>query len=90
MITLPPGEPTIISPSGFSTNVGVMLDSGRLPGAIAFASAPISRKPFGTPGFAAKSSISLFSMMPVPGTMRPEPKKKLIDWCRRRDCRRRR
>ena len=67
MITLPPGEPTIIRPSGFSMNVGVMLDSGRLPGATAFASAPIRRKPFGTPAFAAKSSISLFSITPVPG-----------------------
>ena len=33
-----------MTPSGFSTNVGVMLESGRLPGAIAFASAPSEPK----------------------------------------------
>ena len=64
-------------PFGPSTNVGVDDDSGRFFGAMALASAPMSWKPFGTPGFTEKSSIWLFSRMPVPGTMSPEPKKKL-------------
>ena len=74
---LPPGDPMIMRPFGPSTNVGVDEDSGRFFGAIALASAPMSWKPFGTPGFTEKSSIWLFSRMPVPGTIRPEPKKKL-------------
>ena len=64
-------------PVGPSTKVGVLEDSGRFFGAIALASAPMSWKPFGTPGLIEKSSIWLLSRMPVPGTMRPEPKKKL-------------
>src|SRR5687767_13171853 len=67
----------IIKPSGPSTNVGVDEDNGRFFGAIALASAPMSWKPLGTPGLAEKSSIWLFSRMPVPGIMSPEPKKKL-------------
>ncbi len=57
-----------------------MLDSMRLRGAIALASAPTSSKPFGTPGLTAKSSISLFRITPVPGAMNPEPNQALIDW----------
>ena len=50
-----------------------MLDSGRLPGAMALAAAPTSPYMFGTPAFTAKSSIWLLSRMPVPGTTMPEP-----------------
>ena len=57
--------------------MGVDEDSGRFSGAMALASAPMSWKPLGTPGFAEKSSIWLFSRMPVPGIMSPDPKKKL-------------
>jgi hypothetical protein len=57
--------------------VGVEDDNGRLPGAMALASPPMSWNPLGTPGLEEKSSIWLFSRMPVPGIMRPEPKKKL-------------
>src|SRR6476661_5121129 len=54
---------------------GVMLDKGVFPGAIEFASPPT--KPddkFGTPGTAAKSSISLLSKIPVPAATTPAPK----------------
>ena len=54
-----------------------MLDSGRLPGAIAFASAPTRRNPLGTPGLAAKSSISLLSITPRPGNHQSRAKKEV-------------
>ena len=50
-----------------STKVGLMLDSGRLPGAMALASAPTSPYTLGVPGLAEKSSISSLSSTPVPG-----------------------
>jgi len=53
--------------------VGVMELSILLPGAMEFFSPPIRPYAFGAPGFAEKSSISLFSRIPVPGTARPEP-----------------
>ena len=75
MIVGPPAAPTVKTglPSR-STMVGLMLESGRLPGDTAFASAPISPKALGAPGCAEKSSISLFITMPVPGMTTPEPK----------------
>ena len=54
----------------FSMIVGVMLLSGRFLGSTELE----------VPGCGLKSSISSFSMMPVPGTRTPEPKKKLIVW----------
>src|SRR6476469_3970611 len=53
---------------------GVMLDKGVLPGAIEFASEPTKPNKFGTPGAAAKSSISLLSKIPVPAATTPAPK----------------
>ena len=51
-----------------------MLESGRLPGATALASAPIRPKALGTPGAMEKSSISLFIITPVSGMMTLLPK----------------
>ncbi len=45
-----------------------MLDSGVLPGATALATPCTRPNMLGLPGAAVKSSISLFSTMPVPGT----------------------
>ncbi len=61
-----------------TTMVGVMLLSGRFPGAIALAVAPTSPKAFGVPGCAEKSSISLFRMMPVSPATTRDPKLVLI------------
>ena len=54
--------------------VGVMDDSGRLPGPGALASPPMRPKAFGTLGLAAKSSSSLLSSTPVPSATRPDAK----------------
>ena len=56
-----------------STKVGVMLDSGRLRGSMKFAPAPTSSHWFGAALRLAKSSISLLSSTPVPGTTSPVP-----------------
>ncbi len=53
--------------------VGVIDESGRLPGWMAFASPCTRPNMFGVPGFDAKSSISLFSRKPRPGTVMPLP-----------------
>src|SRR4051794_39559984 len=45
----------------------------RLPGATALASPWTSPYMFGVPGFAAKSSISLFSRNPPPATVTADP-----------------
>ena len=74
MIVGPPAAPTAStgrSPS--KTIVGDMLESGRLPGAGRLASEPTRPKALGAPGAAAKSSISLFSTTPMPGTTTFEP-----------------
>ena len=75
MIVGPPGEPTTArSRPSFTTMVGVMLLSIRLPGWMAFC-APITRpNMFGAPTLAVKSSISLLSVTPVPGTCTLAPK----------------
>src|SRR3954470_19016636 len=74
MIRGPPGEPiTYANLPSFTTIVGVMAESGRLPGPIAFAGPWINPYAFGTPRFAAKSSISLFRRNPNPGTVTFEP-----------------
>jgi hypothetical protein len=53
--------------------VGVIEDSGRLPGTMALAGLCKSPNIFFTPTFAVKSSISLFMRMPVPGIVTPLP-----------------
>ena len=74
MMRLPPGDPVISHglPSA-STMVGLIEDSGRLPGPGALASPPTSPNAFGAPGFAEKSSSSLLSRIPVPSATRPSP-----------------
>ena len=70
----PPGDPTTKNGLlSFITIVGVIEDKGLFPGAIALASFPINPKAFGTPGFAEKSSISLFRKNPAPSTIHPLP-----------------
>ena len=53
--------------------VGVIAESGRLPGSIAFASPCTSPNIFGAFGLDVKSSISSFSRNPRPGTVMPLP-----------------
>ena len=69
IIVDPPGVPTTnFNAPSFSTMVGVIELSIRLPGSILLASAPNRPKKFGTPGLALKSSISLFRKNPAPPT----------------------
>ncbi len=71
----PPGVPiTSDTLPSFVRIVGVIDDSGRFFGAIAFASLPTTPNWFASPGLAEKSSISSLSTMPVPSTTTPEPK----------------
>ena len=56
-----------------------MLESMRLPGAMALASLPTRPKPLATPGFMEKSSISSFSSTPVPGGTKPDPNHWLME-----------
>ena len=80
MMRGPPGLPVTMQQLGRprSTIVGVMLESGRLPGATALAPRTSTRpKALGRLGATEKSSISSFSTMPVPGTVMPEPKSRL-------------
>ena len=75
MMRGPPGLPsTNTGRPSFSTIVGVIDDSGRLPGAIALASPCTSPNMLAAPGFTAKSSISLLSRKPVPGATTEAPK----------------
>ncbi len=71
MMRLPPGVPSTATRSGETMKVGVIELSGRLPGAGALASKPITPKALGWPGCRAKSSISLLSSTPVPGGTSP-------------------
>ena len=74
MMRPPPGPPTAMnSLPSLVRIVGVIDDNGRLPGWIAFASPCTRPNMFGVPGFAAKSSISLFSRKPSPGAVTPLP-----------------
>ena len=63
----------ITARSSFNTIIGVMEDNGRLPGFTALASAPTASQALGVVGSMEKSSISLFSAIPVPGTVILEP-----------------
>ena len=75
MIVGPPAAPTVkIGLPSRSTIVGLMLESGRFPGATSLAVAPINPNTLGAPGCEEKSSISLFITTPVPGMTTPEPK----------------
>ena len=76
MILGPPAAPRANtgSPSLSSTIVGLMLERGRFPAAIALFSAPTRPNALGTPGWLEKSSISLFNTTPVPGTITFDPK----------------
>ena len=70
----PPGVPTTMeSLPSFSTIVGVMELSMRLPGAMLFASVPTKPNMLGTPALALKSSISLFIKKPNSSTNTFEP-----------------
>ena len=75
MMVGPPGLPAVNHrlPSLRRTIVGVMAESGRFFGATAFRSPWISPYKFGVPGFAAKSSISSLSRIPVPFATAAEP-----------------
>src|ERR1035441_240147 len=87
MMVEPPGEPRTSSglpglhcrlgpggqTSGPATMVGVMLESGRLPGAMALAALWMRPYMLGTPGLAVKSSISLLSRKPSAPAVTPEP-----------------
>ena len=65
--------------------MGVMLDSGRFLGAIAFAAPWISPNMFGRPIFEVKSSISSFKRNPSPSAVAPEPKA-VVQGIRNRHC----
>src|SRR5256885_569783 len=79
MMVGPPAAPTErIALPPLLTIVGLMLESGRLPGPTALASAPINPKKLLTPGWIEKSSIWLFKTTPVPGTTTFDPKEVLM------------
>src|SRR5712672_3376550 len=54
--------------------VGVMAESGRLPGAMELAELWMRPNMLGTPILEVKSSISLFRRKPRPSTVTPDPK----------------
>src|SRR5438034_1107240 len=72
----PPGDPNTRNsrPAGSSTIAGVIPDSIRFPGAMAFASPWTRPNRFGLPGAVMKSSISSFSRNPAPVTVTALPK----------------
>ncbi len=82
MMRGPPGLPvTMKGLPSFATMVGVMLERGRFPGAMALEPRVSTRpKALGSKGRIEKSSISLFRMIPVPGTVIPEPNRRLMVW----------
>ncbi len=69
----PTASITRLGSSLANTSVGDMEDSGTLPGAIALGSPVTSPYALGTPGRAAKSSISSLSSTPVPLATTHEP-----------------
>ena len=79
MIRPPPGAPsTSRTFPSLTTIVGVIDDSMRLLGAIAFALPPTRPNMLGVPGRAAKSSISSLSRKPQPATTSALPNVLLI------------
>lgn len=76
MILEPPADPIAAYRLPFdrcSTMTGEMLDSGRFPGRMKFASVGMNPNELFLPG-TLKSSISLFRMTPVSGTINRDPK----------------
>src|SRR3954447_4249040 len=70
----PPAAPTQrMGVPSLVTMVGVIDDSGRLPGATALAKAPTRPKALGAPGCAEKSSISSLSTTPETGSTTRDP-----------------
>src|SRR5271155_3786681 len=81
MMVEPPGEPRTRRrlPRRYQwlrvvMMVGVMAESGRLPGAMELAELWMRPNMLGTPIFEVKSSISLFMRKPRPSMRTPEPK----------------
>ena len=74
MMREPPGAPTVMNnlPSR-RMMVGVIAESGRFPGGWYCLRPAPGRTYSRAPGFAAKSSISLLSRKPRPGTVMPFP-----------------
>lgn len=74
----PPAAPNPRTKSPFSSviTVGHIDDNGRLPGAIKLAGDGRIAKALIVPGV-EKSSISLLTMIPVLGDMKPHPKLKV-------------
>ena len=72
----PPGEPSTSAsrPAESTTMEGVMAESMRLPGAMAFASPCTRPNRLGRPGAEVKSSISSFKRNPAPVTVTALPK----------------
>src|SRR2546430_11486158 len=72
----PPGDPSTRNsrPAESTTIAGVIPDSIRFPGAMAFASPWTRPNRFGRPGAVLKSSISSFSRNPAPVTVTALPK----------------
>src|SRR3954454_13405223 len=71
----PPAAPTQrIGVPSLVTRVGVIDDSGRLPGATALANAPTRPNALGAPGCAEKSSILSLSTTPETGSTTRTPK----------------
>jgi hypothetical protein len=70
MMVAPPGDPVTrrTRPSGERTMVGVIDETMRFPGAMAFAVPCTSPNWLGVPGLEVKSSISLFRKKPAPVT----------------------
>ena len=80
MILDPPAPPITAYNDPLSLNsrmTGLMDESGRLPGRMKLAGEGTKPKELFALGV-EKSSISLFMMMPVSGTMRREPKVRLM------------
>ena len=79
MMRGPPGLPgTMNSAPSRLTIVGLIEDSGRLPGAIAFLAPCTSPNMFGVPGRVVKSSISLLRKNPVSPAMTLAPNQPLM------------
>src|ERR1700723_4069558 len=79
MIRDEPGEPrTRNSLPSFRTIVGVIEESGRLPGPLDLAGPWIGPSLLGAPGFAEKSSISSLRRKPRPAAVTREPNQSLM------------
>ena len=78
MMREPPGEPSTIKILlSLVTSVGLIDDSGRLPGAMLLAVPCTSPYRFFSPTLTVKSSISSLRKKPVPGAIPTAPKRPL-------------